>query len=673
MEQETKEEGSDNNSAIDQEYDKKLGTKLALIEELRHDLEEEGITCPGVIVVGQQSAGKSSVLEQLTGIQFPRAQNTCTRVPTIVQLQVDSSIKCFSAKVSSNPKFPDNNSTKQCKSPSDVGNAIQEISDILVEEKTPIADKPIHIRYIRAKGAVMTLIDLPGITHHDAQNENFDIHKVTVDMVRKYIQNDDMIVLVVIPANDDFGNAEALSLVKKIDGAELRSIGVVTKCDMVPTGENQSDIIEKIRMSRESDTKLSLGYVAVRNRAPDEDGLSTIDLLKTEKKLFSTHPILKTLQSDEYGYDVLISKIVGLQSDRVATFIPGAKRTIRLKLNEIKKVYSSLGSAPDTKEDRRKIFMNIMRNIDYRLRNSIEARDIEDKNLNISARTREFALEFGEMIQEDLPNFLSEEYGKLLEPDIQETLGYSMSNFMSYPIFRRKIIQHFFAGNVQSACANLIEEIYTLMLNCMENLLVKSDAQNWTKLKVSISESFQTYMADQKAIVENHTDILIRSEESQTYTQNHYYMDTIRQIKDEAQSLYKSECMNEAGVSKRNSSQKVGISSSIEKKLGLPENFFSKYNENSGKSNEKQSLMDLQMSIHCYAKVLMKRLFDTIPILVRHLLVLHPYNCILSTISYSDDQLEILIAEAKEIQNKRLRCSRSIDRLTTSLKKLSGL
>jgi hypothetical protein len=74
-------------SAVDIEFDRVLGDKLALIEELRQELVEEGIECPGVVVAGSQSAGKSSVLEHLTRLAFPRAQNTCTRVPTIVALQ----------------------------------------------------------------------------------------------------------------------------------------------------------------------------------------------------------------------------------------------------------------------------------------------------------------------------------------------------------------------------------------------------------------------------------------------------------------------------------------------------------------------------------------------------------------------------------------------------------
>jgi GTP-binding protein EngB required for normal cell division len=74
-------------SAIDTEFELRVGTKLSLLEELRDDLRTENIDVFGIAVIGSQSAGKSSVLETLTGIQFPRAQSTCTRVPAIVQLQ----------------------------------------------------------------------------------------------------------------------------------------------------------------------------------------------------------------------------------------------------------------------------------------------------------------------------------------------------------------------------------------------------------------------------------------------------------------------------------------------------------------------------------------------------------------------------------------------------------
>lgn len=229
---------------LDTEFEQSLGAKLAAIEELRGDLGNEGIECPGVIAIGAQSAGKSSVLERLTGIAFPCGENTCTRVPTIVQLQNDPFTTSPVTLVSLNAEFADAD-TRICYTVDEVKEAILYNTNIINEEsQTPISSQPIHIRRIRRGGPVMTLIDLPGITHVDAENESFDIHAETSNMVKEYVKNENMVVLVVIPANDDFGNSEALCIAQKFDVDGSRTIGVVSKCDLVP--ESTSDIVKKI-------------------------------------------------------------------------------------------------------------------------------------------------------------------------------------------------------------------------------------------------------------------------------------------------------------------------------------------------------------------------------------------------------------------------------------------
>ena len=56
-------------------------------------------------MVGEQSAGKSSLLENISGIQFPRAQNTCTRMPCVLSLHTDRTVKESHAMVSIDPAF----------------------------------------------------------------------------------------------------------------------------------------------------------------------------------------------------------------------------------------------------------------------------------------------------------------------------------------------------------------------------------------------------------------------------------------------------------------------------------------------------------------------------------------------------------------------------------------
>ncbi|CAB4268294.1 unnamed protein product [Prunus armeniaca] len=69
-------------------YNVKFRPLLDAVDKLRSLMVmEEGIQLPTIVVVGDQSSGKSSVLESLAGISLPREQGICTRVPLIMRLQ----------------------------------------------------------------------------------------------------------------------------------------------------------------------------------------------------------------------------------------------------------------------------------------------------------------------------------------------------------------------------------------------------------------------------------------------------------------------------------------------------------------------------------------------------------------------------------------------------------
>ena len=84
-----------------------LSKKLGLFERVRHVCQSVAIPLPGVVVVGEQSAGKSSLLENISGIQFPRAQNTCTRMPCVLTLLTDPTVEESFAEVSMDSSFTD--------------------------------------------------------------------------------------------------------------------------------------------------------------------------------------------------------------------------------------------------------------------------------------------------------------------------------------------------------------------------------------------------------------------------------------------------------------------------------------------------------------------------------------------------------------------------------------
>ena len=69
-------------------YNKDIRPILDVVDSLRTlGISSEGVKLPTIVVVGDQSHGKSSVLESLAGIDLPRGMGVVTRVPLILRLQ----------------------------------------------------------------------------------------------------------------------------------------------------------------------------------------------------------------------------------------------------------------------------------------------------------------------------------------------------------------------------------------------------------------------------------------------------------------------------------------------------------------------------------------------------------------------------------------------------------
>src|SRR5580700_1803084 len=109
----------------------------------------------------------------------------------------------------------------------------------------------------------LSIIDIPGIFRSptDGVTTMGDMALVK-EMVQSYIRDDRTIILAVLPANVDIATQEILSLAKEVDPNGIRTLGVLTKPDLVDAGGEES-VMDLVRGKR---NKLRLGYCVVRNR-----------------------------------------------------------------------------------------------------------------------------------------------------------------------------------------------------------------------------------------------------------------------------------------------------------------------------------------------------------------------------------------------------------------------
>jgi len=145
----------------------------------------------------------------------------------------------------------------------EVRQAILDLTDKVAGKNGNIVDIPIVLHIHSHTCPDLTLIDLPGITRIPLKgtDQGVDIEKVTKSMCWRYADDVRTIILCVIPANADMTTSDALQMAREIDPKGIRTLGVITKVDIMDAGTNARNMILG------NEVPLRLGFVAVKNRS----------------------------------------------------------------------------------------------------------------------------------------------------------------------------------------------------------------------------------------------------------------------------------------------------------------------------------------------------------------------------------------------------------------------
>eukprot|EP00250_Pteridium_aquilinum_P015290 c22498_g1_i1 orf=21-2045(+) len=302
--------GSTRPSPLCESFTQKMRPFLDAVDRLRSmGVMEEGISLPTIVVVGDQSSGKSSVLESLSGVELPKGQGIVTRVPLILRLKGSHDLSNIT--ISYNSKFRNQHIDKVIDE-IDIPAALASATDELAGTGKGITDNPITLNVSRPGVPDLTLVDLPGITRVPVQGQPDDIYEKIHALIGHYIKPEETIILNVLSAAMDFSVCESIRMSRQVDRLGKRTLAVVTKVDMCPEG-----LLEKITNDA---VKIGLGYICVRNRTAKEDSFE--EAAEAEEELFTTHSELRKLSKSMVGVKALASRLIQLQTQSIAGVLP---------------------------------------------------------------------------------------------------------------------------------------------------------------------------------------------------------------------------------------------------------------------------------------------------------------------------------------------------------------
>ncbi|OBS26253.1 hypothetical protein FPOA_00193 [Fusarium poae] len=347
--------------SLDNDILKQLFTKEAISlhsvsDGLRACNTGISVYVPQIIVVGEQSAGKSSVLEAISHIRFPVDEDICTRFATELilnhadEIRIDASVrfadKTKPAKTFERTKFHQD----------DLPGIIKEAKEHMgiSEDGKDFSQDVLRLEIKGPNIYPLTLVDLPALYDKSADDKSPNGREAADKLVESYMWQKNSIILLVVSADTDLSQNAALRKAMAIDPKGQRTIGVITKPDLAFTADDKLYIL--LAKNRERIYKLQLGWHVLRNRGEDKKSLETRD--EVEKSFFEKNA-WGTIPKEHVGIESLRTKLRGILYNHIRNDLAGVIAVMEAELKQRQEEVARLGTARPTVKEWRSYMLTI--------------------------------------------------------------------------------------------------------------------------------------------------------------------------------------------------------------------------------------------------------------------------------------------------------------------------
>lgn len=390
---------------------------------LVHDLKMENVDCdvdlPRLACVGKQSSGKSSVIEALTKLAVPRKEDTCTRGAIEIVTQWSAEVEWL-CEISLRLIYDDADNIKRSspisipiktlKDPSELGAALDEAQALILnprafldhkwpggreQAKAEIAKRPAEsyeLKFTRNVIQVsltgkdfhnLIVTDLPGLIQSTETKEDERYIEMIIELCENYCKPKNTVIIACFCCNDDMENQAVHKLARDVDEYGKRTVGVLTKPDLIQEGTEDL----WIRVFQNKKYQLSKGYYVVRNRTQAEMDAEA-DADDIEREFFELHDAGRKFDlfcTERCGMQALRKSLAGLLKGKIEEQLPELHEQLVAKYEENVQALEQMGPALNGELEVRRLLVSCC---------SSMARKIEDTVL--VARNNEHACDVKE-------------------------------------------------------------------------------------------------------------------------------------------------------------------------------------------------------------------------------------------------------------------------------------
>ncbi|KAK2850278.1 hypothetical protein Q7C36_009061 [Tachysurus vachellii] len=489
-------------NTLNQHYEDKVRPYIDLVDSLRSLGVEKDLNLPAIAVIGDQSSGKSSVLEALSGVALPRGTGIVTCCPLVLKLKRVENGASWSAVLTYKDQI------KVLQRPSDVGSAVSSADDLSRDQ-------------IQRRSRDLTLIDLPGIARVATGDQPIDIEKKIKDLIEKFIKRQETISLVVVPANIDIDTTEALKMTNKVDPNGQRTLGILTKPDLVDKGAEESVV----------NTVNNL----CRGQQDINENLSLSNALQNEKIFFQDHPHFRPLLEERKAtVPVLAERLTSELVKHINNLLPQLHKQVEDKLEKTVIELRTLGDGVPKEETEKNYFLiRKINNFNQVLSDVMRA---EEDTQNLKPKVfNEIRYQFRKWNKQldDKAIRLAENIHDEVEEYTKNCRGKELPGFVNYRTFENIVKND--VQEMEEPAIQLLKDITVIVHSCV-NKLVSSHFEAFPNLLRAAKEPIEDLLEQEhgKALEKIQSQFKM---EKIVYSQDGLYSLKLEAVKQKSESV----------------------------------------------------------------------------------------------------------------------------------------
>ncbi|KAI1144905.1 P-loop containing nucleoside triphosphate hydrolase protein [Nemania diffusa] len=537
---------------------------LDVIDTLRSQGIGRYVDLPQIIVCGDQSSGKSSVLEAISGLSFPTKDNLCTRFATELILRRSPESGVHIRIIPSHDR-PDNERQKleafQCNQEAlDIGPVVEEAKQAmgLDSNNRVFSTDILRVEISGPSQPHLTMVDLPGLFLAGNKDQSEEDAKLVRGLVLSYMKKPRSIILAVVSAKSDFALQQVTRHARALDPDGSRTLGLITKPDTLDKGSDSERFY--VELAQNQDVKFRLGWHVLRNRSYASRDTSTAERDEAEMEFFSTG-LWTTLDAAQLGVANLRIRMSNVLHDQIINQLPSVLENVETGIRESKEKLSRLGDARGSVADQRRHLFRISTSFTTLAQASIDG-NYTGPFFVTSDNCTQYFRRLRAVVQNTLMDFAKEmrtrgQAKRIVEHDVDDITGGLRSISRNQYIEEVKIIMRESRGRELPGSYNplIVAELFSKQCKPWESLVGSLNRRMLASVFEAISAILR-HVADEetaagitrfiinpsmdtiKANLENRlADILHPHLSGHPITYNHYLTENFQKKQDERRRL----------------------------------------------------------------------------------------------------------------------------------------